>query len=91
MISGLWWKQHSADWASLAAQLDEAPLEEVTQSVKLAVCGHVRLARGPHRDAETVSLAFSGRAIFYRRLMTPVPYSVEEVPTHVATMLRTNV
>jgi AcrR family transcriptional regulator len=36
-------------------------------------------------DAETIAFAFSG-AIFYRRLMTPEPYSAEEIPALVATI-----
>lgn len=37
-------------------------------------------------DAETAAFALSG-AIFYRHLMTPEPYSAEEVPALVATVL----
>lgn len=37
-------------------------------------------------DPDTVSFALSG-AIFYRRLMTPDPYSPEEVPALVAAIL----
>jgi len=41
-------------------------------------------------DAETVAFAFSG-AIFYRRLMTPEPYSTEEIPVLVAAILGSDV
>ena len=37
-------------------------------------------------DAETAALALSG-AIFYRRLMTPEPYSADEIPALVAMVL----
>lgn len=37
-------------------------------------------------DAESAAFALSG-AIFYRHLMTPEPYSAEEVPALVATVL----
>lgn len=41
-------------------------------------------------DTETAAFALSG-AIFYRHLMTPEPYSAEEVPALVATILGSNV